>query len=181
MIFWFKHGEIQKLLLLDFTSSIIKNSVCGFLRKTYFLSETRSFLKNGNFQELQLKQCLEFFSLRFSIWFRRLSWSSYKIIFWNKSTSFWKTVLFLDLSYSTSLLTIPYLLRENAEDVFDFEGASLPRIQYDKPSVDINVISEENTSYHIMLQRFRLTSTKDFIKAFVVLMASFYVCSVSST
>ena len=49
------------------------------------------------------------------------------------------------------------------------------KFQCDKPSADINVISEENTSYNIMVERFRLTNTKDFIKAFGVLMASFYV------
>ena len=50
MIFWFKHREIQKLLLLDFTSSAIKNSVCRFLTKAYCLPETRSFVKkNENF------------------------------------------------------------------------------------------------------------------------------------
>ena len=64
---------------------------------------------------------------------------------------------------------------ENAEDLFDFEGASQPRIQCDKPSADINVISEENTSYHLMVERFHLTSTKDFIKTFGELMALFYV------
>ena len=72
-------------------------------------------------------------------------------------------------------------MHENAEDVLDFERASQPRIQYDKPSVDINVISEENTSCDIMVERFRLTSTKDFIKVFVVLMVSFYARSVSLT
>ena len=34
------------------------------------------------------------------------------------------------------------------------------KFQCDKPSADINVISEENTSYDIMVERFRLTSTK---------------------
>ena len=79
------------------------------------------------------------------------------------------------------MLAIPYLLRENTEDLFDFEGASQPRIQCGKPSADVNVISEENTSYHIMVERFRLTSTKDFIKAFGVLMASFYVFNLEYT
>ena len=78
------------------------------------------------------------------------------------------------------MVAIPYLLPENAEDLFDFEGASQPRIQCDKPSADIpsadiNVISEENTSYHVMVERFRLISTKDFIKTFGELMAAFYV------
>ena len=120
------------------------------------------------------------YSLRFGIWFLRLSQGSQKIILWNKRPSFWKTSLFLDLAYSRSLLAIPYLLRENPEDLFDFEGASQP-IQCGKPSADINVISEENTSYHIMVERFRLTSTKDFIKAFGVLMASFYVFNLKYT
>ena len=79
------------------------------------------------------------------------------------------------------MVAIPYLLRENAEDLFDFEGASQPRIQCDKPSADINVIGEENTSYHIMVERFHLTSTKDFINAFGVLMASFYVFNLEYT
>ena len=78
------------------------------------------------------------------------------------------------MTYSTSLVAIPYLLRENAADLLDFKGASQPRIQCDKPSADMNVVSEENTSYHIMVERFCLTSTKDFIKAFGVLMALFY-------
>ena len=78
------------------------------------------------------------------------------------------------------MVALPYLLPENAEDLFDFEGASQPRIQCDKPSADIpsadiNVISEENTSYHVMVERFRLISTKDFIKTFGELMAAFYV------
>ena len=73
-------------------------------------------------------------------------------------------------------------MRENVEDLFDFEGASQPRIQCDKPSGDINVISEEEKkNYHIMVERFRLTSTKDFITAFGVLMASFYVFNLECT
>ena len=55
------------------------------------------------------------------------------------------------------------------------------KFQCDKPSADINVISEENTSYHIMVERFHLTSTKDFINAFGVLMASFYVFNLEYT
>ena len=121
------------------------------------------------------------YSLRFGIWFPRLRWSSQKIIFSNKRPSFWKTVLFLDLTCSTSLVAILYLFSENAEDLFDFEGASQPRIQCNKPSANINVLSEENTSYHIMVERFCLTSTKDFIKGFGVLMASFYVFNVEHT
>ena len=63
MVFWFKHREIQKLLLLDFTSSAIKNSVCGLLTTTFCLPETRFFVKKiENFYELQLKQRLELFS-----------------------------------------------------------------------------------------------------------------------
>ena len=63
MVLWFKHREIQKLLLLDFTSSAIKNSVCGLLTTTFCLPETRFFVKkNENFYELQLKQRLELFS-----------------------------------------------------------------------------------------------------------------------
>ena len=79
------------------------------------------------------------------------------------------------------MVAILYLLHKNAEDLFDFEGASQPQIQCDKPSADINVSSEENTSYHIMVERFRLTSTKDFIKTFGVLMASFYVFNLEYT
>ena len=82
-------------------------------------------------------------------------------------------LLVLDLTYSSSLVRIPHLLRENADDLVDFEGASQPRIQCDKPWADISVTSEENTSYNIMVEIFCLTSTKDFIKAFCVLMASF--------
>ena len=146
-----------------------------FLTKTYCLLETRSFVKKmKTFRSSNLSSDQDY-SLKFGIWFSRLSWSSQKIIFWNKRPSFWKTVLLLDLAYSTSLVPIPYVLRENAEDLFDFEGASQVRIHCDKPSADINVISEENKNYHIMVERFRLTSTKDFIKAFGVLMASFYV------
>ena len=61
------------------------------------------------------------------------------------------------------------------------EQASQLRIQCDKPSADINFISEENTSYHIMVERFRLTSTKDVIKASGVLMALFYVFDLEYT
>ena len=45
----------------------------------------------------------------------------------------------------------------------------------------INVISEQNASHHIMVERFRLTSTEDFIKSFGVLMASFYVFNIEYT
>ena len=84
--------------------------------------------------------------------------------FLEQKTKFLEKCSVLRLTYSTSLVAILYLLRENVEDLFEFEEASQPRIQCDKSSADMNVISEGNTSYYIMVERFRLTSTKDFIK-----------------
>ena len=86
-----------------------------------------------------------------------------------------KFIFYLDFTYSTAIVAIPYILRENLFDFFETEGADHPRIQCDKPLVDINVIIDENARFNVMVERFRLSSGKDFVKMFGVLMASFYI------
>ena len=66
-------------------------------------------------------------------------------------------------------------IKEKFINFFETEGANHSRIQCDKPSVDINVIIDENAWFNVMVERFRLSLGKDFVKTFGVLMASFYI------
>ena len=77
--------------------------------------------------------------------------------------------------YSITIVAIPYILRENSLDFFETEGANHPGIQFDKPLVDTKVIIDEIARLNVMVERFRLSSGKDFARTFGVLMASFYI------
>ena len=86
----------------------------------------------------------------------------------------------LDLSHSTTLLALPYILREESLHYFYIATSNQPRFRYNTPISDISDIEflADASRFDVLIERFQIASSKDFIGAFAILMASFYVFNV---
>ena len=86
----------------------------------------------------------------------------------------------LDLSHSTALLALPYILREESLHYFDITTSNQPRFRYNTPISDISDIEflADASRFDVLIERFESASSEDFIRAFAILMASFYVFNV---
>ena len=86
----------------------------------------------------------------------------------------------LDLSHSTALLALPYILREESLHYFDIATSNQPRFRYNTPISDISDIEflADASRFDVLIERFQSASSEDFIRAFAILMASFYVFNV---
>ena len=86
----------------------------------------------------------------------------------------------LDLSHSTTLLAWPYILREESLHYFDIATSNQPRFRYNTPISDISDIEflADASRFDVLIERFQIASSKDFIRALTILMASFYVFNV---
>ena len=86
----------------------------------------------------------------------------------------------LDLSHSTALLALPYILREESLHYFDIATSNQPRFRYNTPISDISDIEflADASRFDVLIERFQSASSEDFIRAFTILMASFYVFNV---
>ena len=86
----------------------------------------------------------------------------------------------LDLSHSTTLLALPYILREKSLHYFDIATSNQPRFRYKTPISDISDIEflADASRFDVLIERFQIASSKEFIRAFAILMASFYVFNV---
>ena len=86
----------------------------------------------------------------------------------------------LDLSHSTTLLALPYILREESLHYFDIATSNQPRFRYNTLISDISDIEflTDASRFDVLIERFQIASSKDFIRAFAILMASFYAFNV---
>ena len=86
----------------------------------------------------------------------------------------------LNLSHSTALLALPYILREESLHYFDIATSNQPRFRYNTPISDISDIEflADASRFDVLIERFQSASSEDFIRAFTILMASFYVFNV---
>ena len=85
------------------------------------------------------------------------------------------------------ILVVPYLLRENAFGYFQLDddttdaGQVKPRIICPKlcnASVGLHVVLEEDATYEVKVEKCSLGTTNDFLKAFAMYIASFYIFNV---
>ena len=68
------------------------------------------------------------------------------------------------MTYSTTVIAIPYMLRENSLDFFETERAKYLHTRCDQGLADINMIINENARYHVMVEQFRLSPGRDFVR-----------------
>ena len=68
------------------------------------------------------------------------------------------------MTYSTTVIAIPYILRENSLDFFETERANHLHTRCDQRLADINMIINENARYHVMVEQFLLSTGRDFVR-----------------
>ena len=108
-----------------------------------------------------------------------MSLSSGKFLFQNRAyCTLREKCSLLDLSNSTALLALPYILWEESLDYFDMATSNQLRFRYNRPISKISEFLGDASRFRVLIEQFQIASLKDFIRAFNIVMAPFYVFNV---